>query len=112
MRWILVLLPALCVSAGADEVDLGSRPLQLARQLPDGELKSALLACADGPFAKTAFTIGHRGAPLRFPEHNRESYQAAAKQGAGVIECDVTFTSDLELVCRHSECDLHTTTNI
>lgn len=25
---------------------------------------------------------------------------------------DVTFTKDLELVCRHSQCDLHTTTNI
>ena len=32
--------------------------------------------------------------------------------GAGIIECDVTFTSDRELVCRHSQCDLHTTTNI
>jgi glycerophosphoryl diester phosphodiesterase len=32
--------------------------------------------------------------------------------GAGIIECDVTFTRDGALVCRHSECDLHTTTNI
>ena len=32
--------------------------------------------------------------------------------GAGIIECDVTFTKDRELVCRHSQCDLHTTTNI
>jgi len=32
--------------------------------------------------------------------------------GAGILECDVTFTKDLELVCRHSQCDLHTTTNI
>ena len=32
--------------------------------------------------------------------------------GAGIVECDVTFTSDGELVCRHAECDLHTTTNI
>lgn len=32
--------------------------------------------------------------------------------GAATIECDVTFTSDKELVCRHSQCDLHTTTNI
>jgi glycerophosphoryl diester phosphodiesterase len=28
------------------------------------------------------------------------------------VECDVTFTKDKELVCRHSQCDLHTTTNI
>ena len=32
--------------------------------------------------------------------------------GAGIVECDVTFTKDRELVCRHSQCDLHTTTNI
>jgi glycerophosphoryl diester phosphodiesterase len=32
--------------------------------------------------------------------------------GAGIIECDVTFTKDRELVCRHAQCDLHTTTNV
>jgi glycerophosphoryl diester phosphodiesterase len=32
--------------------------------------------------------------------------------GAGILECDVTFTRDRELVCRHAQCDLHTTTNI
>ena len=32
--------------------------------------------------------------------------------GAGIIECDVTFTKDRELICRHSQCDLHTTTNV
>ena len=47
-----------------------------------------------------------------FPEHSREGYMAAARMGAGIIECDVSFTSDRELVCRHSNCDLHYTTNI
>lgn len=28
----------------------------------------------------------------------------------GIVECDVSFTSDRELVCRHSNCDLHFTT--
>jgi glycerophosphoryl diester phosphodiesterase len=78
----------------------------------DGELKSTLQQCAAGPFYRTKFSIGHRGAPLQFPEHTRESYLAAARMGAGVLECDVTFTADRELVCRHSQCDLHTTTNI
>jgi glycerophosphoryl diester phosphodiesterase len=32
--------------------------------------------------------------------------------GAGVLECDVTFTADKELVCRHAQNDLATTTNI
>jgi glycerophosphoryl diester phosphodiesterase len=49
---------------------------------------------------------------MMFPEHTVESYKAAAMQGAGIVECDVTFTKDLELVCRHSQCDLHTTTDV
>lgn len=47
-----------------------------------------------------------------FPEHTKESYEAAARMGAGIVECDVTFTKDKELVCRHAQNDLHTTTNI
>ena len=41
---------------------------------------------------------------MQFPEHTLESYKAAAIQGAGIIECDVTFTMDRELICRHSQC--------
>jgi glycerophosphoryl diester phosphodiesterase len=93
-------------------VQLGSRPFFLVDDMQDGELKSALQQCAGGPFYRTKFSIGHRGAPLQFPEHTRESYVAAARMGAGVVECDVAFTADRELVCRHSQCDLHTTTNI
>lgn len=32
--------------------------------------------------------------------------------GAGISECDVTFTKDLQLICRHAQCDLHTTTDV
>ena len=32
--------------------------------------------------------------------------------GAGIVECDVAFTRDRQLVCRHAQNDLHTTTNI
>lgn len=94
------------------EVQLGPRAFYLVDDMDDGELKTALKACADGPFYKTDFSIGHRGAPMQFPEHTAESYKAAAKMGAGILECDVTFTKDRKLVCRHSQCDLHTTTNI
>jgi len=93
-------------------VQLGTRPVYLVESMDDGELKEQLLACSDGPYSKTNFSIGHRGAPLQFPEHTVESYVAAADMGAGIMECDVTFTKDRELVCRHSQCDLHTTTNI
>jgi glycerophosphoryl diester phosphodiesterase len=80
--------------------------------MDDGPLKERLLACQEGPFFPTDFSIGHRGAALQFPEHTKESYEAAARMGAGIVECDVTFTADGQLVCRHAECDLHTTTNI
>ena len=93
------------------EAQIGPRPFYLVDKMKDGPLKQQLSQCT-GPFHKTNFSIGHRGAALQFPEHSRESYLAAARMGAGVIECDVTFTKDRQLVCRHSQCDLHTTTNI
>lgn len=103
-----------CLDAFAQDAmppQLGPRPFYLVERMKDGELKTALKQCT-GPFRKTDFSIAHRGAPLQFPEHTKESYQAAARMGAGVIECDVTFTKDRQLVCRHAQCDLHTTTNI
>lgn len=106
-------LPVMAAEAMADEsIQLGPRPFYLVNDMDEGELRQQLEACTDGPFERTAFSIAHRGAPLQFPEHTRESYIAAARMGAGVQECDVTFTADRELVCRHSQCDLHTTTNI
>ncbi|WP_338353290.1 glycerophosphodiester phosphodiesterase family protein [Thalassolituus oleivorans] len=93
-------------------VQLGPRPFFLVNDMDEGALKDRLSRCEKGPFRPSTFSIGHRGAALQFPEHTRESYVAAAKMGAGIIECDVTFTKDRELVCRHSQCDLHTTTNI
>ena len=94
------------------EIQLGPRPFFLINDMDNGPIKKKLEKCDAGPFKRTDFSIGHRGAPLQFPEHTKESYQAAAKMGAGILECDVTFTQDKELVCRHSQCDLHTTTNI
>ncbi len=91
---------------------VGPRPYYLVGDMDDGVLKKKLQGCGNQKIKKTDFSIGHRGAAMQFPEHSRESYEAAARMGAGIIECDVTFTSDRELVCRHSQCDLHTTTNI
>ncbi|MBB1388229.1 glycerophosphodiester phosphodiesterase [Shewanella sp. SG44-6] len=91
---------------------VGPRPLFLVDQMQDSELKTQLAQCETGPFYRTDFAIGHRGASMQFPEHTKESYQAAIDSGAGIVECDVTFTADKALVCRHSQCDLATTTNI
>ena len=93
-------------------VQLGPRPYFLVNEMSEGQLKQSLQACTNNRAIRSDFSIGHRGAGMQFPEHTRESYEAAARMGAGIIECDVTFTKDKELVCRHSQSDLHTTTNI
>ena len=100
--------------AAAFAAQLGPRPFFLVDDMGEGALKTELLACAANTsvYKRSVFSIAHRGAPLQFPEHTQESYLAAARMGAGVLECDVTFTKDKELVCRHSQNDLHTTTNI
>lgn len=95
-----------------NSIQLGPRPFFLVDDMQDGPLKSELQSCSEGPFKRSDFSIGHRGAAMQFPEHTRESYVAAARMGAGIVECDVTFTKDKELVCRHAQNDLHTTTNI
>jgi glycerophosphoryl diester phosphodiesterase len=122
MKKKTLLLPALftilttfAVSANAcdtEKVEVGVRPYYLVDKMDESPLKKELQSCEVRLFQKSDFSIGHRGAGLQFPEHTRESYIAAARMGAGIVECDVTFTKDKELVCRHSQCDLHATTNI
>jgi glycerophosphoryl diester phosphodiesterase len=118
----IAMLSPLAVSAGQygnnahnrgiRNVQLGPRPYFLVNDMQDSKLKTELQKCSENRFRKTDFSIGHRGAALQFPEHTKQSYEAAARMGAGIVECDVTFTKDKELVCRHSQCDLHTTTDI
>ncbi|MBY6065245.1 glycerophosphodiester phosphodiesterase [Leisingera aquaemixtae] len=122
MRLALTSAAALLVSTAAlagnppkaadAGLSYGPRPAYLISKLPEGALKDKLQSCAGQTPQRSDFSIGHRGAPLMFPEHTVESNIAAAQMGAGILECDVTFTKDLELVCRHAQNDLHTTTNI
>jgi glycerophosphoryl diester phosphodiesterase len=107
-----VAVAALAAPAFSESIQLGPRPFFLVDQMAEGELKDKLASCPDGPFERKLFSIGHRGAALQFPEHTLESYRAGARMGAGIVECDVTFTADKELVCRHAQDDLATTTNI
>lgn len=99
-------------SPDKDSIQIGPRPFWLVADMDEGPLKERLQSCDLKQFQSSDFSIGHRGAPLQFPEHTRESYIAAARMGAGILECDVAFTKDRELVCRHAQNDLHTTTNI
>lgn len=115
MKPFLALCLASTVLAGAalaDGVSYGPRPFYLIERMEDGPLKDKLASCTEQAPARSSFSVGHRGAPLQFPEHTVESNMAAARMGAGILECDVTFTKDRQLVCRHAQNDLHTTTNI
>ncbi|MGB3244407.1 MAG: glycerophosphodiester phosphodiesterase family protein [Sulfitobacter sp.] len=100
------------VHASADYISYGPRPAYLIDKMEDGALKEKLVSCLGQTPKRTDFSIGHRGAAMMFPEHTAQSYIAGARMGAGILECDVTFTADHELVCRHAQNDLHTTTNI
>lgn len=123
---IAAALPALPQYSGHNEVrqtstpetddyyiSLGPRPYYLIDNMTDSPLKQRLRSCENGPFSVTDFSMGHRGGgTLQIPEATAECTLAGARMGSGVLECDVAFTSDLNLVCRHSLCDLHTTTDI
>lgn len=101
-------------NTGGSHVQLGPRPYYLVDDMDSGPLKTQMQECSRNlqTFLPSDRIMGHRGACLQFPEHSKESYLAAITMGAGIVECDVTFTKDLQLVCRHSQCDLHTTTDI
>ena len=108
---LLIWAMASC-AVSRSSVQVGPRPYYLIEQMAPSTLRTRLESCDNGPFVVSNFSISHRGAPLQFPEHTRAGYQAAARMGAGIMECDVTFTRDGELVCRHAQCDLHATTDI
>ncbi len=117
MRALLLPVSLIAMSlyssvAPAAPVEVGVRPQFLIGQSRNPELKARLEACLDKPQERKQFSIAHRGAPLQFAEHTVESYTAAHRMGAGIQECDVAFTKDRKLVCRHAQNDLHTTTNI
>lgn len=86
-------------------ISLGPRPYYIINNMTASPLKTALQQCENGPFKVTDFTIGHRGGgTLQFPEETVESTMAGMRMGAGILECDVAFTADRGLVCRHSLC--------
>ena len=111
---VLVFAPLFLISLTgfAQNIQYGVRPYYLIDAMKDSALKSKLKSCTGMIPKRSSFSIAHRGAPLEFPEHTVQSNKAAALMGAGIFECDVTFTKDKKLVCRHAQNDLHGTTNI
>ena len=109
---ILAILLLTSVSSFAQHIQYGVRPYYLIDAMKEGPLKSKLKSCVGNTPQQSSFSIAHRGAPLEFPEHTVQSNKAAALMGAGIFECDVTFTKDKQLVCRHAQNDLQGTTNI
>ena len=87
---LLIAISLTAVTGRAQAADaippLDARPQQLIATMTESPLKARLAACAGKPLRQSTFSIGHRGAPLHYPEHTRESYEAAATMGAGVID--------------------------
>src|SRR5215510_15212893 len=84
---VCILFPVVTMIAAAD-VQLGPRPFYLVEKMDPSGLKDTLQKCADRPsFFQTPFSIGHRGGgTLQFPEHTRESHEAGARMGAGILD--------------------------
>lgn len=53
------------------------------------------------PLASKVLVIGHRGEPVRRPEHTLASYGLAIADGADFIEPDLVMTRDGVMVARH-----------
>ena len=62
-----------------DAIQLGPRPFYLVDGMDEGPLKHKLMQCKDGPFRRTDFSIGHRGAALHssFPSTPRRRTRRA-----------------------------------
>jgi glycerophosphoryl diester phosphodiesterase len=112
LHLIIASLLFMSLPVSGQNIQYGVRPFYLIDAMRDGPLKSKLKSCSSNTPHRTSFSIAHRGAPLQFPEHTLQSNKAAALMGAGIFECDVTFTQDKQLVCRHAQNDLQATTNI
>lgn len=142
LAWLTVILPVLgapydssngCPAGTVKPVkriSLGPRPYWLVDQMDEGPLKQRLASCSEKKIKRSDWSISHRGGgTMQIPEHTKESIMAGVsvcipvdtslvtnlwqtRMGAGIQECDVTFTKDKQLICRHSQCDLHTTTNV
>jgi glycerophosphoryl diester phosphodiesterase len=69
-----------------------------------------LIVVAAAATTKRPLVVAHRGASGTLPEHTKEAYLLAIRQGADFIECDVVVTKDLKLICRH-EPQLNDTTD-
>lgn len=55
--------------------------------------------------------VAHRGSSGSLPEHTVLAYQRAIDEGADVIECDLTVSRDLVLLCMHENW-MSETTNV
>jgi glycerophosphoryl diester phosphodiesterase len=118
-RYILMICVLCFVDWGGGAVNIDSnistdRARELVKGVKRDLLRFELTQCLDKltNLRVSNFSISHRGAPLYYPEHTREGYIAASNMGAGLMECDVALTKDLNLVCRHSHHDLHRTTDV
>ena len=59
--------PVIVEVAQGTNIQLGTRPDYLVDDMDNNALKTKLESCKEGPFYRTDFSIGHRGAPMQYP---------------------------------------------
>lgn len=74
-------------------------------------LRADISTCKE-PLRLNGAVYAHRGAPLVAPEETEAAWEVGVRSGAGLIECDASLTRDARFICRHSTCDLASTTDI
>lgn len=65
------------------DIQVGPRPYYLIDNMDEGPLKEKLESCKEKKKSTSSFSVSHRGAPLMFPEHSKQGYEAAIRMGAG-----------------------------
>jgi glycerophosphoryl diester phosphodiesterase len=86
-------------------VQLGPRPFYLVEGMDEGRLKDRLMRCEDGPFYRSDFSIGHRGAArCSFPSHQGSARLAHAWRGHRRVRRDSPKTENW---CRHDSVIAH-----
>lgn len=84
MRIVLLVVAAAALTGAVDAlpVRLGPRPSYLVGDMADSALKTSLQQCLDDPAIHIMphdFSIGHRGAPMQFPEVRDTSANESAE---------------------------------
>lgn len=109
---VLIVVFFIFVVVSVDIIEFGLWFFYLIDQMSDGDFKDKLQVCVGQFLWKIDFLIGYCGVLMQFFEYMFESYCVVVVMGVGILECDVIFIKDYELVCCYVQDDLYISMNI